>query len=86
MEEDEANDDSAFDPLIDDVCEQLNEDYQKRVDTIMEEQGIHKTRAKEEANEFFLPRDRRLFNQGIQTLLSRMYALKQSSLHRQITS
>jgi len=67
MEEDEANDDSAFDPLIDDVYEQLNEDYQKRVNKIMEEQGIHKTRAKEEANEFFLPRERRLFNQGIQT-------------------
>jgi hypothetical protein len=62
MEEDEANDDSAFDPLIDDVYEQLNEDYQKRVDKIMEEQGIHKKRAKEEANEIFLPR-----NQGIQT-------------------
>jgi hypothetical protein len=44
--EDEVNDDSAFDPLIDDVYEQLNEDHQKRVDKIMEEQGINKTRAK----------------------------------------
>lgn len=58
MEEDKDNDDSAFYPLIDDVYEQLNEDYQKRVDKIMEEQGINNTQAKEEANEFFLPRER----------------------------
>jgi hypothetical protein len=56
LEEDEANDDSAFDPLIDDVYEQLNEDYQKRVDKIMEEQGINKTQAKEETNVRFLLR------------------------------
>jgi len=86
MEEDEDNDDSAFDPLIDDVYEQLNEDYQKRVDKIMEEQGINKTQAKEEANEFFLPRERRLLIKEYRQLLSRMYVLKQSSLHRQITS
>lgn len=55
MEEDKDNDDSAFYPLINDVYEQLNEVYQKRVDKIMEEQGINKTQAKEEANEFFLP-------------------------------
>jgi hypothetical protein len=84
--EDEDNDDSAFDPLIDDVYEQLNEDHQKRVDKIMEEQGINKTRAKEEVNEFFLPCERRLLIKEYRQLLSRMYALKQSSPHRQITS
>jgi hypothetical protein len=56
MEEDEDNDDSAFDPLIDDVYEQLNKDHQKRVDKIMEGQGINKTRAKEEVNAFQNPR------------------------------
>ena len=86
MEEDEDNDDSAFDPLIDDVYEQLNKDHQKRVDKIMEGQGINKTRAKEEVNAFFLPRERRLLIKEYRQPLSRMYALKQSSLHRQITS
>ena len=86
MEEDEDNDDFAFDLLIDDEYEQLNEYYQKRVDKIMEEQGINKTRAKEQANEFFLPRERRLSIKEYRQLLSRMYALKQSSRHRQITN
>jgi hypothetical protein len=58
----------------------------KRVDKIMEEQGIKKTRAKEEANEFFLSCERRLLIMEYRQLLSRMYALKRSSLHRQITS
>lgn len=82
----EDNDDSAFNPLIDDVYEQLNEDYQKRADKLMEEQGINKTQAKEEANELFLPRERRLLIKEYRQLLSRIYALKESSRHRQITS
>jgi hypothetical protein len=73
------NDDSAFDPLIDDVYEQLNKDHQKRVDKIMEGQGINKTRAKEEVNAFFLPRERRLLIKEYRQPLSRMYALKSSS-------
>jgi len=86
MEEDVDMDDSAFNPLIDDVYEQLNEDYQKRVNEIMTEQGLNKARAKEEANEIFLPRERRLLIKEYKQLLFRLYALKQSPLHRQITS
>ena len=78
-------DDSAFNPLINDVYEQLNDDYQIKINEIMENQGVNEEDAKEEANELFLPRERRLLIKDYKQLLLRLYALKQSPLHRQIT-
>ena len=79
------DDDTAFDPLIDDVYKKLEEDYQKKVDTLMTEQNLSEKQAKDAANEHFLPRERKLLMKEYKTLITRMYALKKSPLHIQIT-
>jgi len=87
MDEDNEGDmdDSAFNPLIDEVYKKLDGDYQNKLDSIMNDQNVSEKEAKTEANEQFLPRERKLLMNEYRKLLTRTYALKQSPLHRTIT-
>lgn len=51
----------------------------------MTEQNLSEKQAKDAANEHFSPRERKLLMKEYKTLITRMYALKKSPLHRQIT-
>lgn len=53
-------DDSAFDPLIDDAYQKLDAHYQKEVDNLMPDTNLTESDAKQEANELFLARERQM--------------------------
>ena len=79
------NDDTAFDPLIDDVYKKLEEDYQNKADTFMTKQNLSEKQAKDDANEHFLLRERKLLMKEYKTLINRIHVLKKNPLHRNIT-
>ena len=78
-------DDSGFDALIDDIYDTLDNDYKNKVDVIMAEQNITEKEAKREADELFLPRERKELMKDYQNLLETMHNIKESPLHRKIT-
>ena len=51
----------------------------------MEDKNLTENEAKQEADELFLPRERRLLIKDYKTFLTRAYAIKRSPLHNQIT-
>lgn len=51
----------------------------------MNEQGLSKGKARKEADELFLSRERKQLIKEYDKLLTRMYAIMHSPLHRKIT-
>ena len=83
--ETDVGDDSGFDALIDDIYDKLDSDYKNKVDDIMAEQNVTENEAKREADELFLPRERKELMKDYKKLLETMYNIKESPLHRKIT-
>jgi len=79
-------DDSAFNPIINEVYKKLHNEYESKIETIKKEQELSETAAKKEVDELFLPRERKLLMKLYKNMMTTMYAIKRSPLHRKITN
>ena len=61
------------------------DDYKNKVDAIMAEQNTIEKETKREADELFLPRERKELMKDYKELLETMHNITESPLHRKIT-